>query len=316
MGRFGSDHHHDHGGFDHFGGATTTYTLTSGVDTISATGNATLIATAGTLATGDVINLTGRNNTLVLSGAGSFDLTAPTTLTGINMISGDATAAQTITLASASLRLNGGNGNITLTSLTGNEFISLGNGNDTVTLGSGSTLLSLGNGNDSVKLGTGATKIGLGSGTNTITGSTGTLEVYASSGTDTITADGGATIVHAGTGTDTITSSTGALTVFTGAGKTTVTNSSAADTLVITNQAGTVTLNSFTHGSDTISLAQLGIQSWTALQAAATIASDGSGGTLLTFTNGAKVDLVGVAAVTTADFTYASAPTHFDWFWH
>lgn len=73
-----------------------------------------------------------------------------------------------------------------------------------------------------------------------------------------------------------------------------------------------MTVNSFAHGTDTIDLSHLGIQSWTQLQAAATISSDGNGGTKIAFTNGPTVDLVGVATVTTADFSYPHA--HFGHF--
>lgn len=124
--------------------SATSYTLTTGVDTITTTsGRAVVTATSGTLSSGDVISLAGHHNTLVLSGAGSFDLTAPTTLSGIDRVTGDASAAQTITLSSAALFLSAGDGNDTVTSLTGNEVIKLGNGNDTVTHGSGYTALSL-----------------------------------------------------------------------------------------------------------------------------------------------------------------------------
>jgi Ca2+-binding RTX toxin-like protein len=292
--------------FNDANNSTTSYTLTSGADSITTTsGRAIVTATSGTLSSGDVISLNGHHNTLVLSGAGTFDLTAPTTLSGVDRVTGDATAAQTITLSSASLYLSAGDGNDTVTSLTGNDTIKLGNGNDTVSLGSGNTLLALGNGNDTVTLGSGAASIGLGSGTNTIHGSTGELHVFASSGTDTVTAGGGDTYVVAGSGADTITGSTGKLAVVAGAGTTTLTFGSGTGVLGLVNKSGSVTVNSFAHGTDTIDLSHLGITSWAQLQSAATIGSDGSGGTKIVFSNGPTIDLVGIASVTTADFSYA-----------
>jgi hypothetical protein len=113
------------------------------------------------------------------------------------------------------------------------------------------------------------------------------------------------TLVLSGAGTDTITGSTGKLAVVAGAGTTTLTFGSGTGVLGLVNKSGSVTVNSFAHGTDTIDLSHLGITSWAQLQSAATISSDGSGGTKIAFTNGPTIDLVGIASVTTADFSYA-----------
>ena len=66
-------------------------TLTSGADIVdfgSSSGN-TVTATDGTLTAGDQINAGTGPNTLVLSGPGTFDLTAPTSLAGISTVEED-----------------------------------------------------------------------------------------------------------------------------------------------------------------------------------------------------------------------------------
>ncbi len=98
---------------DGTGGTLLTYQqqvfrLTTGIDTVAGTQNNTVLATSNTLGKGDVINGGaggGRVGSSILSlvGPGTFDLTAPTTLTGISAISGDsstgtAAVAQTILL--------------------------------------------------------------------------------------------------------------------------------------------------------------------------------------------------------------------------
>ena len=169
---------------------TTAYTLTSSADTITGgTGNADIVATSATLSTGDVITPAGWHNTLTLSGAGTFDLSQPTSLTNISFIKGDSTADQMITLRDGfNANFVGGDGNDTITSLSGNDHIRVGNGNNTITGGSGNDSISVGSGNNAVTAGSGSTFVMLGSGTNTVTGGTGSLFVTATRGTDTINA--------------------------------------------------------------------------------------------------------------------------------
>ncbi|MBV9735171.1 MAG: Hint domain-containing protein [Acidisphaera sp.] len=96
-------------------------TLTTGVDTVEASGLNLIVAPDDTLNPGDVINghagTAGNKSILQLTGAGSFDLAAPATLENIDTILGDQTGGgigsttgldQTITLR------NGFNANITL----------------------------------------------------------------------------------------------------------------------------------------------------------------------------------------------------------
>jgi len=101
-------------------------TLTSGTDNIdfgSSSGN-TVTATDGTLTTGDSINAGTAPNTLVLSGPGTFDLTAPASLTGISTVE-EASSNQTVLLRAGlpvTVTVDGG--------VTGYEDITLANAGD------------------------------------------------------------------------------------------------------------------------------------------------------------------------------------------
>ncbi len=129
--------------------ATPVETLTLGADTVAGgPGNDQIVAAPNTLSTGDNINGGGGVNTLVLSGGGAFNLTAPATLTGIQFITaqeGPSGAAQVVTLRSGlSAAVNVASDTsgdvapgITIIGATNTGVINLGNGNDIVTLAAG-----------------------------------------------------------------------------------------------------------------------------------------------------------------------------------
>jgi hypothetical protein len=73
--------------------------LTTGDDTVdfSGTSNNTITATDGTLTSGDQINAGNPPNRLILNGGGTFDLTAPLTLTGIDTVE-ETAGVQVVTL--------------------------------------------------------------------------------------------------------------------------------------------------------------------------------------------------------------------------
>jgi hypothetical protein len=154
--------------------AGTVYTLTSGVDTVN--GNAginTVIASGGALSAGDQIDGgSGGDNTLVLQGAGIFNLALPATLTDIETIEAQegqsssvvngvayASSAQTVTLRAgennvtvnvAAANINANNPSqptITITGAANNDVINLATGNDVVTMGAGESAYG-GGGND------------------------------------------------------------------------------------------------------------------------------------------------------------------------
>jgi hypothetical protein len=149
-----------------------TYTLTTGVDIISGgPGVNTIVALTNTLSTGDEINAgSGGNNTLDLSGAGTFNLSLPTTLSGIQTIDAQegrpaygtsASQVQTIVLRSGmdgvtvdvTAAAASSNPKVPTISITGgndNAVIDLASGNDTVTVGSDAETVNGGSGVDAI----------------------------------------------------------------------------------------------------------------------------------------------------------------------
>ena len=306
---------------------STTYTLTSAPTTIAGgTGYAVIDATTGTLIAGDVIDPAGVHNTLVLIGAGVFDMALPTTFANIQLVKGDPAAAQTVTLAPSDyLTFIGGNGNDTVTALAADDQIVLGNGNNTIQGGSGTDSIAVGSGNNQITAGSGFTTVTLGSGHNTVVGGSGNLVVTSTNGTDTITGGTAQTTVYAGAGTDTITSgASGSLTVNAGIGTTTVNAITGNDTIIagqgnttaalgsgtdvikLVHGTGTVQVTGFIPGTDTIDVSGLTLTSFSNLQADSTISSTASG-TTIQFHYGPTIDLVGVTSVSAADFTFGHA---------
>ncbi|HLG88845.1 MAG TPA: hypothetical protein VKZ79_16780 [Alphaproteobacteria bacterium] len=303
--------------------STTTYTLTTGADTIAdGTGNADIVATSATLSTGDVISPAGWHNTLTLSGAGTFDLGAPATFSNISLVKGDASADQTITLRDGfNTNFVGGDGNDTITSLSGNDHIRVGNGNNIITAGSGNVSIMVGSGDNQITAGSGQTFVMLGSGTNTVTGSTGSLFVTATDGADTITAGPGQTTIFTGSGSDTVNAGSGSLTIFTGRGTTTIAGGTGAETIIVghgtTNATlstgtdtlkigwgtGTANVSNFVHGIDTIDVSALHFGSYSTLVSDATITTTSTGLTIQ-FAHGPTINLVGVSSVSSSDFTF------------
>jgi hypothetical protein len=152
------------------------FILTTGTDTVNGGGGHNLvIATTGALSSGDVINAgTSGANTLALQGAGIFNLTLPTTLTGIetiaaqegqpsSILNGDTyvSTVQTVYLRAGENNVtlqaapgtpnpgNPSNESITVIGAANNDSIDLGSGADTVTMGAGETLNG-GSGNDTI----------------------------------------------------------------------------------------------------------------------------------------------------------------------
>jgi len=159
-------------------GAVGNAVLTGTADTVSLTGNDTIVATSGALSAGDVINGGTGSNTLLLLGAGTFDLSVPTTLTKITTVSameGQAAytpvggtpipnESQTLTLrsglnvtvnvnAAPAVLLNPADPNPTTITIHGaadSSIINLGAGADTVYLGSATETVNGGTGSGSV----------------------------------------------------------------------------------------------------------------------------------------------------------------------
>ena len=155
-----------------------TFILTKGVDVVQGgPGNNTIVAGSGTLSTGDLINGgTGGTNTLELTGAGTFNLQAPTTLTNVQVITaqegqaaysvGSTTYAaqnQIVDLRSglnatvdvSPAVLNPGNpkpATITIVGAQNSDVINLASGNDVVVVGSAAETVHGGTGNDTIEV--------------------------------------------------------------------------------------------------------------------------------------------------------------------
>ena len=171
--------------------------LTKGVDVVTGAAlNNTIAAASGTLSAGDQINGGPYgSNTLVLQGPGTFNLTLPTTLTGVTDITaeegqaaysagGQTFAAQNqIVVLRAGLdatvdvepdaNLNPANpkpATITIVGAANSDTINLAFGNDVVTVGGPNETVNLGSGNDTINV-TAATigaTIGNGTGQDTL----------------------------------------------------------------------------------------------------------------------------------------------------
>lgn len=257
-------------------------TLSAGVDTVAAGGGTDYIyAAAGALSKGDSINGGAGVNTLVLTGAGAFNLAAPTTLTNISAVDATEIAGggeQTVTLRAGLTTVvnvaSVAGGSITIIGANNSDTINLGNGTDTVTVGSFDEVINGGSGTDIFIVNASTIKAAIhgGSGTNLLdvtgggtvkmgTNLTGHFASVDLSGTGYVfTADTQAGLaILAGAGSDMITVGAASQSV-SGAGAGTVvhvdastlnagvliSNVSSASVLEITN-GGTATLN----GGDT-----------------------------------------------------------------
>ena len=286
---------------------TDTVTLGTGTATVtfSGAGSHTVKATASTLKVAD--NLTGAglgNDTLSLSGGGTFNLGSLASFSGFATVALDSSNS-TLNVGNYSLTVNGGS--------AGNDMITLGSGTDTVDLGTGNDVVNLGIGTDTVAFtGTGthtinATSLTLLSG-DVLTGTGSTLALSGGgtinlntpatlTGFSTVTEDsssialtlrnGESFTATLGSGTDTITGGTTAgstATVILGSGTDTVNLSTGTNT--VTLGAGQDTLN-LTGGSNTVKATA------TTLNVLDTLTGDGTD--TLALTGGGTINLAGLA---------------------
>jgi hypothetical protein len=181
------------------------YNLTTGVDTINAgAGNDIIKATANTLSAGDVINGGGGTNTLALTGAGTFNMTLPTSLTNIQEVTaqegqtGYVSNGVTYTSQVQTVELRSGlDATIQVALATTNPnnpntptITIIGAAND-------SSTINLASGNDLVELGSSLETVNSGGGSNifTVTASTiGATINGGTSGADTLEVSGGGAI--------------------------------------------------------------------------------------------------------------------------
>jgi Ca2+-binding RTX toxin-like protein len=223
-------------------GDTLTLPTNTSIAVSGSTGNDTLIATDGVLRAGQSITLSGSSNTLVAQGAGSFNLAAPTVLSGLQTVDVQGAAAgqsQAITLRNGlDLTLNvQDSANITVNGAANNDIVNLGAGSAVVYVGGAGETVTGGSGNDTFYVtaaSIGATITG-GSGTNvlTVTGG-GTLAMGGNiAGVANVYLDNAASYDFAANAT------TG-LTLFAGSGSDRVTVGDASQT--VKGTAGTLTV--------------------------------------------------------------------------
>jgi hypothetical protein len=175
---------------------SSTFYLTKGVDAIDGGPvNNTIIAASNTATAGDQIEGGTGSNTLALEGPGTFNLTLPTTLTGVTNITAEegqaaysaggrtfAAQNQIVVLrpgldatinVEQDANLNPNNpdlATITIVGAANSDTINLASGNDVVTVGGPNEMVNLGAGNDTINVNAatiGAT-IGNGTGQNTL----------------------------------------------------------------------------------------------------------------------------------------------------
>jgi hypothetical protein len=261
-----------------------TYTLTAGADTISAgTGNDLILATGGALSAGDSINGGGGTNTLKLSGGGTFDLSQPTTLTNLQLVTAQeasGAAAQTVILRNGYVgtitAVSGAAGSgITIVGAADSAVINLGSGTDTVTVGAATETIKGGSGTDTFNV-TAATiraRIAGGAGTNTLAvsgGGTVAMGTSITGVTHVALNDTGVTgtsftanttsglAIAGGGGTDTITLGAAKQSVAAGAG-TTLVKGVMADAGDLVTTAGTTTFELTSGGTGTLNAGDGGI---------------------------------------------------------
>jgi hypothetical protein len=250
-----------------------TYTLTSGVDTIAGIGPDLIIAAAGQLTAGDIINAGSGVNTLELTGGGVFDMRAPATLTGIAVVAAQenvGTLAQTLYLdagfagtvdaasgtAGSSLTVYGNLDSATINLGNGNDTVYVGSANEQVYGGGGSDLFYVGAGDSGVTIngGTGVNTLAVtGGGSFQMTGAISNIADVIISDTGTqatsFTANSIAGLaITGGAGNDTITLGAASQTVSTGSGNTVINATAASAGALIVNN-GNATLNITTGGT-------------------------------------------------------------------
>jgi Ca2+-binding RTX toxin-like protein len=249
-------------------------TLSSATATTGATGQASVTATANTLA--GSYSVTAAAAGVVTPASFALTQTLPTTGvsvvgTTLYIVSGstpsDSTSvkpagtktdgttglavsavvngtqiSKTFTQTLATIIFAGSAGNETLTlasTLTLPATVTAGGGNDTVQLGAGNSTVILGDGNDAVTGGNGNDTVTLGTapgkGNNTVTLGDGNDTVTLSGGNDTVTLGNGADTLTAGDGNNTVTVGNGTDTIQLGNGSNVVVEGNGTDTMKVGN---------------------------------------------------------------------------------
>lgn len=305
-------------------------TVGSGLVNANADGSTGSVALTGAASGGSA--LTGGDGTTILTGYGGDTIVAglgTTTITtgaGGSTVTLSNTAASSVTigsgggdtiyagLATVSVTVTGSRGDtiydqsaqLTFINGGGASVLHKGTGSVTVRAGSGGGTYYAGTGGDSVlTAGAGAvTFYGVAQGDILTAAGAGTDLLVAGAGDETLsggTSTGEITLL-AGSGSDTMTAGRGTTTFVLGTGTSEITMGGISDIIqVVAGQAGGLnTVTGFRAGVD--DLRMVGFSALARSNAVYTQRSDREGGTLLTFSGGTRIDLVGVARVTSGFF--------------
>lgn len=263
---------------------------------------------------GDTINA-GLGSTMIKTGAGGSKVTL------------SSVSASTVTITS-------GGGDTIYAGLASASITDIGTKGDTIydqsaqlsfINGNGASVLDEGSGSVTVQAGTGGGTYYAGTGGGThLTAGTGIVTFYGEATGDVLTASGaGADRLIAGGGTETLSggSSTGSITLQAGSGTDTMTAGKGKTTFILGTGTSTITLGGTSDviefqsgdsgGLDTVSGFKLGLADLEMVNfgplamssAINTQKSDGHGGTMLTFTDNTRIDLLGITKVTSNYFT-------------
>jgi len=262
-------------------------TLTSGTGTTTITTGAggSKVTLSPTTPAATVDTVTSGGGDTIWAGSGTVNIQAGGTVgdsvyaqaAKMSFINGSAPSA--VFAGTGTVTIQAGAGGGTYGAGTGGgSHLTAGTGAVTFTGGAtGDVLTAAGNANDTLNAGPG---------TETLSGgaNTGTVTMTGGSGTDTMTAGAGHNIFGVGTGT------------------TKITDGGLSSVIQVSNAiiGGTATISGFRVSLDDLHL--VGFGSTEAANAVTNQTTDGHGGSLLAFSNGAHLDLVGIAHVTQAMF--------------
>jgi len=280
------------GGSELTGGDGVSTLIGFGADTINASLGSTTIRTG---AGGSVVTLSSvaASSVTVYSGGGDTIYAglakASVTDTGAR---GDTLYDQTATLSfingSGASVLNAGSGSVTVQAGSGGGIYYAGSaGGSHLTAGSGLvTFYGAASGDVLTAAGSGADKLIAGAGTETLSGGAAT----------------GAITLQAGSGADTLTAGAGKTTFIVGSGNSSITMGGTGGLVEVQNgQAGGLdTVSGFVLGLDDLHL--VGFAATAATSAVGADKSDGHGGTILTFSDNTRIDLLGVGKVAAGAF--------------
>ena len=305
-------------------------TVGSGLKNANADGSTGTVTLTGLskggseLTGGDGVSaLIGAGNDSIYAGLGTTTITTGTggSLVTLSTVSGSAIAVNSgggdriyCGLATVSIVTGGGKGDTVYDQSAGLSFIN-GNAASMVYQGSGTVTVQAGNGGGTYYAGTGGnSRLTAGAGVVTFYGgATGDVLTAAGSGADRLVAGAGAETLlggastgsitlQAGSGPDVMIAGKGKTLFMLGTGNSSITVGGTRDVIQIqSGQAGGLdTVSAFRPGVDSLHL--VGFEASVAASAISGQKPDGHGGTLLAFADNTRVDLLGIAKVTSAFF--------------